>query len=109
MMERRPGGMSLAASRNTNMEMLAGAIPTFGGVSRPVVDRTGFERKFDFTLEWMPETNGAPSPNGDLAPADPAGPSFLDALREQLGLKLEPGKAPIRVLIVDHVERPSAN
>jgi uncharacterized protein (TIGR03435 family) len=110
MMLRRPGGMSTAGSRNMTMEMLAGAIPTFGAVSRPVVDRTGLEgRRFDFTLEWMPETNGSPVPNVDLTPQDPTGPSFLDALREQLGLKLEPGRAAIRVLVVDHVERPSAN
>jgi bla regulator protein BlaR1 len=104
----QPNHMRRAGSRNTTMEALAGAIPTFGSVSRLVVDRTGLSGTFDFTLEWVPESNSAALPPGD-APPEPAGPTFPEALNEQLGLKLESTKAPTEVLIVDRVERPSAN
>ena len=104
----QPNRMRRAGSRNTTMELLAGAIPTFGSVSRLVVDRTGLSGRFDFTLEWLPESNSAALPAGDVPP-EPAGPTFLEALNEQLGLKLESIKAPTEVLIVDRVERPSAN
>ena len=104
----QPNHMRRAGSRNTTMEILAGAIPTFGSVSRVVVNRTGLTGKFDFTIEWMPESNNAALPAGDVPP-ELAGPTFLEALNEQLGLKLESTKAPTQVLIVDRVERPSAN
>ena len=104
----QPNRMHRAGSRNTTMEALAGAIPSFGSVSRLVVDRTGLSGTFDFTLEWLPESNGPVPPSGDAQP-EASGPTFLEALNEQLGLKLESIKAATQVLIVDRVERPSAN
>jgi bla regulator protein BlaR1 len=104
----QPNRLRRAGSRNTTMEALAGAVPTFGSVSRPVVDRTGLTGTFDFTLEWSPESDSAALPAGG-ALTEPAGPTFLEALNEQLGLKLDSIKAPIKALIADRVERPSAN
>jgi uncharacterized protein (TIGR03435 family) len=103
-------GLRRAGSRDTTMERLAGAIPTFGEVERPVIDRTGLSGKFDFKLEWMRETAAGPAPAAPT-PADSqiAGPTFLEALGDQLGLKLEATKAPVSVLVIDHVERPSEN
>jgi uncharacterized protein (TIGR03435 family) len=49
------------------------------------------------------------APNPDASPADPKGPPFLDALRQQLGLKLVSSKGPIRKLVIDHAEPPSPN
>jgi uncharacterized protein (TIGR03435 family) len=69
-----------------------------------MVDQTGLSGSFDFTLEYMPESSG-PQP----AITDPQGPSFQQALREQLGLKLQSTKAPIQVLVIDHVEKPDPN
>jgi len=101
-------GMRIAGSRNTTLELLASVIPSFGGVSRPVVDHTGLTGRFDFKLEWMPESTSTPPPGANPQP-EPAGPTFFQALKEQLGLQLEATKAPLPVLVIDHVERPSEN
>lgn len=63
---------------------------------RPVVDRTGLTGRFDFTLNWAPE--GA---------TDSDAPSIFTAVQEQLGLKLEPARGPVDVLVVDAAERPT--
>jgi uncharacterized protein (TIGR03435 family) len=75
---------------------------------RPVEDRTGLSGTFEFDLEWTPV---APVP-ADAPPAplvDPNGISLFTALREQLGLRLEPAKQRIDILVVDRAERPTAN
>jgi uncharacterized protein (TIGR03435 family) len=61
----------------------------------PVQNRTNYSAFFDFTLRWQPDTGGAP------AVAD--APSLFTAVREQLGLRLEPQKGPIDVLVIDAV------
>jgi uncharacterized protein (TIGR03435 family) len=70
-------------------------------VGRPVVDKTGLTGKYDFTLDYVPAAKAATDDSG--------GPSIFTALQEQLGLKLEPVKAPMDVLVIDSVERPAAN
>ncbi len=87
-------------SRDTSMALLASSLAS----DRPVVDQTGLSGRFDFTLQWVPEPSG-PQP----ANADPQGPSFVDAVREQLGLKLQSTEAPIQILVIDHVEKPDPN
>jgi uncharacterized protein (TIGR03435 family) len=107
-MTRSANGPSRAGSRNTTLALIAGALPTFTQLGRPVVDQTGLKGKFDFVLEWTPDPTGPPPATGVLPP-DPEGPTFLQALREQLGLKLEPTRGRIETLIIDHVDRPSEN
>jgi uncharacterized protein (TIGR03435 family) len=78
-------------------------LPTMTGMAvlpRPVVDETGLNGTFDFSLEWLPEFN---------APADASGPTFREALKEQTGLTLEPKKGPVDILVIDHIEQPEAN
>jgi uncharacterized protein (TIGR03435 family) len=75
-------------------------------VDRPILDRTGLSGTFDFSLEWTPESNGAPHTNFE---PDPTGPTFKEALQEQLGLKLEPITGPVDVFAVDHIEEPLPN
>jgi uncharacterized protein (TIGR03435 family) len=76
-------------------------------VGREVVDRTGIAGRYDLKLKWTPDDATEPQLlNG--APAD-TGPSLFTALEEQLGLKLEPQKGPVQVLVIDHIEMPSAN
>src|SRR6185312_14272399 len=65
----------------------------------PVVDETGVNGLFDFTLHWIPD--GAADPT--------AGPSLFTAIQEQLGLRLEGRKVPADMLVVDSAEPPSAN
>jgi bla regulator protein BlaR1 len=96
-----------AGSRNTTMDQLAEALSGLGHLDRAVVDQTGFNGRIDYDMEWTPEPNPVEPPDAN-PPLDP-GTTFLQALREQLGLKLEATKAPLRVLVIDHVERPSEN
>lgn len=94
--------------RDIPLEHLATYLPAVHDFGRPVVDRTGIEGTFDFSLNWLPEPNDPPilGPGGF---ADADGPGLLQAMKEQLGLKLQPEKENMQVLVVDHVERPSEN
>lgn len=77
-------------------------------VGRPVIDRTGLTGAFDLTLDF--DTSGLPGfavPPGVNPPNTADKPSLYTALQEQSGLKLERGRGPIDILIVDHVERPT--
>ena len=83
-------------------------------VARPVIDRTQLTGRFDFRLEWTPEPgeDGGPTTAGLPATVDaprpaPNGPSIFSALREQLGLRLNASRAPVDVVVIDHVELPS--
>ena len=94
------GGTPLVALVN----FLASAV-----VQTVVVDRTGLDGRYEITLEWTPDRPPLPL-NGDT-PAPPSldKPSIFVALQEQLGLKLEPERGPVEVLVIDHVERPTEN
>jgi len=78
---------------------------------RPVVDKTGLTGFWDFKLEFVPDGMGEGARkglNGETGlPLE--GPSLATAVREQLGLKLEPEKGPVDVYVIDHVEKASAN
>jgi uncharacterized protein (TIGR03435 family) len=71
-----------------------------------VVDKTGIPGKYDIALQWDPNPNAAA--DGATTTAD-NGPSLFTALQDQLGLKLVPAKVPMDTVIIDHVDRPSAN
>jgi uncharacterized protein (TIGR03435 family) len=103
-----PNHAVLLRARNISLENLAGYLPDFEDMGRPVLDQTGLRGTFDFSLSWLPERNGVSS-SGMSDPTNSQGPSFLEALREQLGLKLKPTRASVRVLVIDHVEEPSPN
>jgi uncharacterized protein (TIGR03435 family) len=75
---------------------------------RPVIDKTGLDQNYDFTLSFAPEL--PPNfPTANLPPGLMDRPTLFDALKQQLGLKLEPQKGPIEYYVIDHVERPSQN
>jgi uncharacterized protein (TIGR03435 family) len=108
-------GRIVQGSRNTTMALLAESLARMGGVGRPVVDRTGITDRIDYRLEWTPESKPVclpgPCPGipGVEVEPDPNPVAFMDAVREQLGLKLQSTKAPLRILVIDHIERPSEN
>jgi uncharacterized protein (TIGR03435 family) len=106
--EGTPAHTARIGSRDTTMALIAATLPTIGNLGRPGVDQTGLSGRFDFTLEWTPERH-IPQPSDSDAPTDAQGTTFLEALKEQLGLKFESAKAPLDVLVVDHIERPSEN
>jgi uncharacterized protein (TIGR03435 family) len=74
---------------------------------RVVVDQTGLRGRYDFELTFVRDAPPVAATDND--PATREGPSIFSALQEQLGLKLEPAKAPVEFLIVEHVGRPTAN
>ncbi len=107
----KPGTtLVLVGSRDVTMDVIAdafsGALPLRLG--RPVIDKTGLTGRFDFTLEWARESRTS-APSDSPAPSDPLGPTPIEALRDQLGLKLEPTKASLPILVIDRVERPFEN
>jgi len=65
---------------------------------RAVLDRTGLTGAYDFELKWAP----LPDPNSDNV-------SIFTAVQEQLGLRFESGTAPLDVLVINRIERPSEN
>jgi uncharacterized protein (TIGR03435 family) len=81
-------------------------------LDKPIVDQTGLTGKFDFTLQWTPDESQLSAMGMHVSPpADSpnAQPGLFTAIQEQLGLKLDAVKAPADVLVMDKVERPSAN
>jgi uncharacterized protein (TIGR03435 family) len=103
-----PGHKILAGSRDTTMKLIAAFLPSVGHLGRPVVDQTGMTGRFDFSFE-LTENPGNPPPSGDGFQPDVPIPALLQALKDQLGLKLKPIITPLDVLMIDHIERPTDN
>lgn len=91
-------GLTLAEIAEALTQQLSGEL------GRVVIDKTGIQGRYDLTLKWTPESgmNGSPT-------QPDAGPSIFTALTEELGLKLESAKGPVKVLVIDHVEMPTDN
>ena len=70
-------------------------------INRSVIDKTGLPGTYDFTLQWSPDAEAGADV---MAP-----PGLFAALEDQLGLKLRPAKGPVRTLVVDEAEMPTAN
>jgi bla regulator protein blaR1 len=102
------GPVSVVGVRDATLAIVGSSLGWAGRLGRPVVDRTGLDGKFDFVMEWTPESRKAP-PDGIDTATDQQGTTFLEALREQLGLKLEAAKLKMTQPVIDHVERPSEN
>jgi uncharacterized protein (TIGR03435 family) len=96
-----------------NLQANAVTIQMFGRairseVRRPVIDRTGLTGSFDIDLRYRPDL-GVPPDGPPPAPADPDAPSIFTAVEEQLGLKLVSDRARVDVLVIDRLERPTAD
>jgi uncharacterized protein (TIGR03435 family) len=86
------------------MDRIASALSI--ALTRRVVDRTNLSGDFDFELIWEPDQAPSPLRSPD-AQTVTTGVSLFTAVQEQLGLKLESTKAPVEVLVIDHVEKPT--
>jgi uncharacterized protein (TIGR03435 family) len=104
-------GPGVLPVRNATMADFAGVMQA-AVLDRPVVNQTGLSGRFDFQLKWTPDETqfggrGArvPSPddNADVSP------DLFTAIQQQMGLQLKSVKAPVDVLVIDLVEKPSEN
>jgi uncharacterized protein (TIGR03435 family) len=107
-------GLGTVGMTGTPMVTLANSLTQI--VGRPVIDRTGLTSFYDLTLKWALDTTGNPAPFGLPAgvmpqapppPADPDAPNIFTAVQEQLGLKLEAGRGPVEVVVIDRLEKPT--
>jgi uncharacterized protein (TIGR03435 family) len=97
--------------QNATMNEFAGTMQAVV-LDRPVVNQTEIQGRYDFTLTWTPDETQFGGRGGQVPPpADPANapPGLFTAIQEQLGLKLEATKAPVEVLVIDRLEKPTAN
>jgi uncharacterized protein (TIGR03435 family) len=102
-------GYEFSATGVTLSELAAGLTRELSKeLGRDIIDKTEIRGRYDLTLKWTSDAVIHSVPEGADSPAD-AGPSIFTAIQEQLGLKLEPAKAPVEVLVIDHVEMPSEN
>nr|WP_254059710.1 TIGR03435 family protein [Granulicella sp. L46] len=101
-------GNGLIEGNNLTLPEVAQALTqeASADLGRVVLDKTRIAGRYDITLKWTPDTDS--NPTTDSSAID-AGPSLFTAIQEQLGLKLEPSKGPVEVLVVDNVEMPSEN
>jgi uncharacterized protein (TIGR03435 family) len=99
---------------------MANIVMTLGQLSgRRTIDKTGLTGLYDFRLQWTPsafdgdplpfQPRGAAAAAAPTATADPSGASLLTAIQEQLGLRLESTKGPVEVVVIESIQKPSAN
>lgn len=104
-------GLGVLPVRNATMEEFA-TVMQAAVLDRPVVDRTGIQGRWDFLLKWTPDETQFSSFGVQIRPptnsAD-APPDLFTAIQQEIGLKLESTKAPVDVLVIDQMEKPSAN
>jgi len=92
-------GSELVATAITLNDFALSPLLTGPAGVRPVIDQTGLTGAYDFTINW----------NSELTDSSSDAPSLFTGIQEQLGLRLVPSTAPIEVIVVDQMERPSAN
>ncbi len=103
------GGMGTVSARASSLAMLLSLLA--GQLNRPVYDRTNLTGSFDYDLEYTPDNMPPLRPGTTLPPGmtlpSADGPSLMTAIQDQLGLKIEMGKGPAHVLVIDSVEPPT--
>jgi uncharacterized protein (TIGR03435 family) len=99
------GSMSMLNGKLVGENVPMAFIPVMFALEleRPVEDKSATGGNYDFELRWA--RMGEPEGNSE----DASAPSLFTAVQEQLGLKLQPGKGPVWVIVVDHAEMPSEN
>jgi uncharacterized protein (TIGR03435 family) len=95
-----------------SMDDLAELLENDSLVDRPVVNRTALAGYFDFSFHWIPADRASETGDGQRGsvPADPGTSSTIfTEIQKQLGLRLQPSKGLVDILVVDHAEAPTAN
>jgi uncharacterized protein (TIGR03435 family) len=111
-----PGPEGIKLTITGNAMTIAALVPMLQQYAgRLIIDKTNLDGLYDFRVEFGMEVNNAPAATpgapGAAPPvaADPGGSSIFAAMQEQLGLKLEPSRGPVNVLVIDSVQKPSEN
>ena len=97
-------GLYRIGGSDVTMSLIADSFAGWGGLNRPVVDRTGLAEKVDFALEYLPQRR----PEADSG-ADEVGPAFQEALRKQMGLRLEASWGAVKFLVLERIGHLTAN
>jgi len=97
-----PGDMALAGRNVAIARIVVGLTNSSNNIERPILDATNLTGTYDFKLEWTPEPDGPHT-------TDTLGPSFIEALHDQLGMKLVSAKGPVEVLLLDHIDHLTGN
>lgn len=105
----RPGHLK---AEKVGLDLLVRMLSMITG--RPVQDRTGLKGTYAFELQWAPDTGGGPigqakADEAGVTLPDPSGVSIFTAVQEQLGLRLEATRGPVESIVIERVERPTAN
>jgi uncharacterized protein (TIGR03435 family) len=100
--------MAVIAVRGVSMSQITDQLSGVAEMDRPIVDQTVLKGDYDFSLQFTEGTN-QPVASGAEATPDSQGTTFLEALKEQLGMKLVRIIATVLVPVIDHIERPSEN
>jgi uncharacterized protein (TIGR03435 family) len=99
----------VVVGKRVSMQLFCWQLGVFlEGDKRPVIDKTGLAGYYDFTLSYRPPLPSDPDVE-DLPPEMAKLPSLFDALKRQLGLRLEAQKGPVEYFVVEHVEKPTGN
>ena len=107
------GNITLPGRMNLGTQSLAQlAVMLSNALRRPVIDHTGLTGNYSATLTWTPDVAGespatVKAADRAAASAGVEGGSIFTAIQDQLGLRLESAKAPVDVLVIDHVEKPT--
>ena len=104
------GGIFTMNAQGVQLGNLVGMLSN--NLGRIVIDKTGLTGRYDFDLNWTSDERVVLTPSGgdtSLTVSDASGPSLVTAIQEQLGLKLETGKGPVEIIVIERVDRPSDN
>ena len=100
------GAVVHVTAQGATMADIASSLSRFRSIDRLVHDTTGLSGRFDFEFDFV---SAAPATNGTDARPPETGASLFTALQEQLGLKLQPARTPVDVVVIDSAERPRPN
>jgi uncharacterized protein (TIGR03435 family) len=103
-----PAEKAFVPARNVTMGQFASMLQR-GVLDRPVVDKTNLTAKYDFDLEWAYDDTQFTGNLPAIASENATRPDLFAALQQQLGLRLDAGRAMVDTVVIDFVERPSEN